>query len=418
MKADRTKALTWALGIYGVLTLGSMATMSVGAALVGLALLFFLGDSKGLWQEVTKARANPAYEKYAMVSLALLICLALSLIVASLFPLAYGGRSSEVHFLTDLSKAWYLLWPLFLAPALIAAGPQGRKNILRAWLIAFGALSVLGILQYFTGFPRMREIPGTNRFHAEIFFGHHLSAASILIFPFFAALDLSTRKDALTRTGLSRRTLAVIAALGAVCLFFSFSRMLWVALPIGCFVWICWALPPEKRGTVLAASTLGLILVFLLPPVSRRILDMRGILTRGELWTTNLEFFKERPLTGVGWHHNGELSGYYLMNKHQVEHVFSGHAHNNLLDVMGGTGLLGTLAWLAWCVISILILLPIAKKGEGFARGLVCAWLVFQLNGLTQVNFWEAKVLHQISWVVAWSLAWSLLQKGKAWRES
>ena len=30
--------------------------------------------------------------------------------------------------------------------------------------------------------------------------------------------------------------------------------------------------------------------------------------------------------------------------------VFSGHAHNNLLDLLGGTGLLGAIAWIAWCV--------------------------------------------------------------------
>jgi O-antigen ligase len=194
--------------------------------------------------------------------------------------------------------------------------------------------------------------------------------------------------------------------------------MLWIALPIGIFAWICWALPPERRGTVLSAAVLGLILFILLPPVTRRILDFRGILTREELWSANVEFFKARPFTGVGWHHNIELSGYYLMERHHVASVFSGHAHNNLLDVLGGTGLLGTLAWLAWCVLAFAIPISLAQKGTGFARGLVCAWIVFQLNGLTQVNFWEAKVLHQIAWVMAWTLAWALLQKGKAWQRS
>jgi O-antigen ligase len=167
---------------------------------------------------------------------------------------------------------------------------------------------------------------------------------------------------------------------------------------------MCWALPREQRVKVLTAGFFGLILVFLLPPVTRRITEFRGILTREELWTANLDFFKARPLTGVGWHHNIELSGYYLMEKHQITQVFSGHAHNNLLDMLGGTGLLGTVAWIAWCVLAFAMLIPLARNGEGFARGLFCAWIVFQLNGLTQVNFWEAKVLHQIAWVTAWAL--------------
>src|SRR4051794_36756835 len=125
--ADRTKLLTWALTAYAGLSLGSMATMGVGAALVGLALLVPAGKQV-LWEDIFRARSNPVYEKYAVVSISLLIALALSLVFASLFPLSYGGMRSNVHFLTDLSKAWYLLWPLFLAPALVAIGAQGRKK--------------------------------------------------------------------------------------------------------------------------------------------------------------------------------------------------------------------------------------------------------------------------------------------------
>ena len=46
------------------------------------------------------------------------------------------------------------------------------------------------------------------------------------------------------------------------------------------------------------------------------------------------------------------------------------------------------------------------RAEPGFAWGLLCAWIVFQLNGLTQVNFWEGKVMHQMMWAVAWSFVW------------
>ena len=133
-----------------------------------------------------------------------------------------------------------------------------------------------------------------------------------------------------------------------------------------------------------------------------------------------IEFLKQRPLTGVGWHHNQELSGFYLMDKFKTGDVFSGHAHNNFLDRLGSQGSFGALAWLAWCVSVIWLLLRQRKTNEPgpegesyasldrtkivFSRGLVCAWFVFQINGLTQVNFWEAKVEHQLAWVIAWSL--------------
>ena len=76
--------------------------------------------------------------------------------------------------------------------------------------------------------------------------------------------------------------------------------------------------------------------------------------------------------------------------------------------MLGGTGLLGALAWLAWCWVTLKILWRGFKNpvSQSFAWGLLCAWLVFQINGLTQVNFWEGKVMHQMMWVVAWSLLW------------
>ncbi len=40
------------------------------------------------------------------------------------------------------------------------------------------------------------------------------------------------------------------------------------------------------------------------------------------------------------------------------------------------------------------------------ARAFFCAWLTFMLNGLTQENFWDAKVTHQMSFVIAWMLFW------------
>jgi len=94
------------------------------------------------------------------------------------------------------------------------------------------------------------------------------------------------------------------------------------------------------------------------------------------------------------------------MDKFHSNDVFSGHAHNNLIDMLGGTGAIGTAAWLFWCAVVLVITLRAARKNAGFARGLLCAWIVFHINGLTQVNFWDAKVEHQMAWMLAWTLSW------------
>jgi O-antigen ligase len=113
----------------------------------------------------------------------------------------------------------------------------------------------------------------------------------------------------------------------------------------------------------------------------------------------------------VGWRHTEEMSGYYLQELTGEKDVFAGHAHNNFLDLLGGAGVLGALTWLAYCAFVLAILYRALRRdrapGLDFARGMFCAWLVFQINGLTQVNFWEGKVEHQVAWMIAWALLWS-----------
>jgi O-antigen ligase len=402
----RQEILKWAFAIYGILSLGSMATMSIGAIILIFAILFTSNSSQDLKKEIKKEFKNSHSKLYFWTSLCLALTCALSLIIAFLFPLGYGGNFVQVHFFPDMAKAWYLFWPLLLVIGLRRLEPQAKRFVFQSWMITYGILAFYGIFQFFVGWPRFQRIPGeAHHFHATLFFGHHLSTASILVFPFFTSLDqwnISSKRG---------RVLFLLAALfGAITLYLSYSRMLWVALPIGVFCWCLWVLPKKWKLPALLGLLLILLGVSLYPPIQTRMKDGIGIGQRKDLWLANLEFFKQRPLTGAGWHHNLELSGYYLMEKSHSSSVFSGHAHNNFLDMLGGTGLLGTLSWLAWCGGVLWILFRTKNSSfPYFAHGLICAWLVFHLNGLTQVNFWEAKVQHQMAWVIAWSLLWPVL---------
>ena len=112
-----------------------------------------------------------------------------------------------------------------------------------------------------------------------------------------------------------------------------------------------------------------------------------------------------------GWHHNLELAGQWIRQWHPGQEVFVGHAHNNLLEVLGGTGLFGLVGWIGWNLWLGLALWRQSRPEPGrpewfreLTQGFLAGFVVFHLNGLTQVNFWEGKVQHQISWVVAWVL--------------
>ena len=412
--------------------------MGIGAAILIFAIFISSQDGAQLKHELKSEWQRPHSKFYLKLSGALAAACLLSLLNGYFFPVGYGGNFVEVQWLRDLPKLWYLFWPAFLVIGLRRLSPLQRRRVIVTWFIAFAALSAMGIFQYFTGWPRMQAIPGEpGHFHATLFLGHHLSVASIFIFPFFLCLDyglfwqrkkIAAPSGRTSPTTVSRRKISssaktlpqrfsgavpyfAFAALGFFTLFFTYSRTLWVSLPVGLFLWILLHLPKSwgRRYLfpILVAFFLAIVLLSQIPVIQKRLTNQMGIYPRQELWLAQIEFFKERPLTGVGWRHNHELSGFYLMEKNPGQRVFSGHAHNNFLDVLGSLGLMGSLTWLAWCA-GVFWISATARKNRDpefdFSRGLICAWVVFQINGLTQVNFWEGKVEHQMAWVIAWAL--------------
>lgn len=407
MSANRERWLLAGFSIYLVSSLISMATMSVGAVLLAVILLAAIGPRE-LKRALSAELRRPASRAYLGISLALASACVASLIAARLDPLGYGGQRIAVKFGSELGKLWYLLWPLPLAAGLRLLSEGARARAIRAWLVAFLALSIVGVIQHFTGWPRWQPIPGTARFHATLFLGHHLSVASIWIFPFFAALEYARDRAKADGLGLRRGLIQAACAAGFATLLLTSSRMLWLALPVGLLAWSLWNLP--RRWAAGAAVAIGLAVAGASqhPAIQSRFQDGFGFTTRQELWQANLLFFKERPWFGVGWRHNHELSGWYLTStKPAGSYIFQGHAHNNFLDVLSGMGLFGIGSWLAWSFFAFAALWPAARRSVGFARGLVCAWLVFQLNGLTQVNFWEGKVMHQMMLMMAFALFWA-----------
>lgn len=383
-----------------------MAGMSVGVGIAALGILIGFHGPKEFVKDGVTFFKKTASRSYIYAALGLGLACLLSLIVANLWPLGFGQNFVQVHFLRDMAKAWYLFWPLALAIAINRLSSEQQRTLARVWIIAFGAFSALAVLQYFIGWPRPQMIPGNEpRYHATLFLGHHLSFASVFIFPFFSCLDLLARREGTAWIKLPKIVLALFSVFGLCALFMTFSRTLWVALPLGLLIYGIWAMP--KRFKVSAAVLFFLIASILtqFPSIEKRLNDPMGIGPRKTLWIVNLEFLKSRPLTGVGWHHNLDLLSYYVNWALPQASHFVGHAHNNLIEMLASTGLIGALSWLVFNLIWIGLILK--SIPQGFSKGLLCAWIVFQLNGLTQVNFWESKVMHQMAWTIAWILIWS-----------
>jgi O-antigen ligase len=406
--------------IYTVSTFGSMAMMSIGVAFFLTAWIvgtcWSSGGPRGVLNDLKFAISHPSIKRYLIASLLLCLAGVISLITARVFPLQFHEKSVSLRGLRDIAKFWYFFLPIFLTIGWSKISILQRNQVVRTWILAYGLLSAVGLIQLFTGWPRAEPnyyIPGL--FLIVLLFGHHLSLANIWIFPFFACLDFLKSSDSRKKLKLPVWTLLIIASLGAFCLFFSWSRTLWVALPISLSLWI--ALQFREKKVIfgfLAVIALTVTILINIPTVRIRLHAPSGTGDRYELWQANLDFLKHRPLTGVGFGKNQELSLYYFQEKYPKQtDFFIGHAHNVYLEIIAGLGILGLLAWIGWLWVTLKNLkrTELLPSTVQFKSGLICAWLTFFINGLTQVNFWEGKVLHQIMWTTGLLLFWTLEEK-------
>src|SRR5258708_1260344 len=101
----RPRVLVFGLAAYAVLSLISMATMSIGAALFLLCLLGSIGSVPTFFKTLSsEVRSEPMVRRFAAISFAFALVCFLSLVVARFWPLSFGGKFSQVHLLKDSAK--------------------------------------------------------------------------------------------------------------------------------------------------------------------------------------------------------------------------------------------------------------------------------------------------------------------------
>jgi O-antigen ligase len=408
MSLRSERAVQIALALYSILILGSQATMSIGIGVLVLGAVIGFGGPVEFWRRIRETARAPEMRLYLHATNFLTFACFISLVFAKIAPLELAGQVPDVHFLKDMWKAWYFYWPLALTPCLLALSNDRRRTVLRVFLFAFGAISLMGCVQFFIGWPRIQGIPGFyGRFHVNGFTGHHLSFASIMIFPFFLAVS-----EIFECRWIERRWAIPIAFFGMAAIFGTYSRQVWVSLPIGLLVFALVRLPKRAAIATLVASLVLLVGLAQVPKIRERALTSMGVEDRLSIWKVNIDFFKHRPVTGVGWHHNLQMGvGWHKQYRPEVQHPFIGHAHNNLLECLGALGLIGALAYLFWTYVTVR---QAFRAGAGFFAG----WVVFHLNGLTQVNLWESKVMHSMMWSVSLAVMLRILLREKNRQET
>ena len=409
------------LCLYAIFSLSAMAGMNL--SFLTVVLLFFFILMKTSFKLPKALLELSDFKQYLSYGGALFSACLLSLIVAKFFPVIYANHAPEIT-IHGFLKIWYLLIPLVVASVFLSSSDLKLlfERVKKCWWITTILLSVVAVIQFYTGWPLAQAIPtNPGRFHAILFFGHHLSTASIIIFPTFVALaqaiGVYQRKKTID-------TFAWITGwAGILILFLSYARAAWVSVPIGIVLIFFRYLKPKARIISISALALLLAIGSQTSLMKERIENSMGITDRLRLWEANIDYFKHNPLTGIGWLKTQEMSEFYFKQK-DPEHYhdyFWGHAHSNIFEMLGGTGIIGLLAFLAWSFFTLRLAYRASMNDlespepelSDFAYGLWVALVLLHLNGLTNVTFWEGKVMHSQMFAVALLLVIRAMQSGQ-----
>jgi len=124
---------------------------------------------------------------------------------------------------------------------------------------------------------------------------------------------------------------------------------------------------------------------------------------RLHLWKAQFHILMENRWIGVGYNNNERKSKEYIDRLYpEVEEKFYGHAHSTPLQILSTTGVLGFLVFLwLWIAIfkrnwTLYKTYPRGSLEKAISLGLLAGFIGFHIQGLTQWNFGDAEVLHNL----------------------
>jgi O-antigen ligase len=127
-------------------------------------------------------------------------------------------------------------------------------------------------------------------------------------------------------------------------------------------------------------------------------------------WKNNIEMWKDYPILGIGIGENtARAAEYYEKRGFNVQNIMISHAHNQYLNYLTGTGILGLLCYLIFIFstmrLNFKILNTISYKDDfkrGLALGCIASQTFFIFGGLTESNFEHSKIKYIMT--IVWGI--------------
>ncbi len=410
-------SIYYILVLYTVSVFGSMAMMSIGAGIASAAFIYLL------FQKEFLKNIQIIPKKYFKITVIFSIACVWSLIWAKSTGLLFYGMSPQIDVYKHSYKLWHIWFPFLIVGLISYVNDKKEKDILKIWLLTALGFAVFGIIQYHFPIAWPQRLPHLDydnyvkpvgieklyrgSYHANGLAGFHLSFASIFIFPtavWFMLLAIKLQKE-----GLNKKTM--LLGIGSILFFITniltYSKTTWLVMPILVIAISLVMLTKKLKIPLVIVMTIFVLIGIQTSEFKLRFQGTDTMKERIEVWHANFEMIKQYPIFGVGWQQNSALSEAYY-KAHQTNGFIS-HAHNNFLDQFAGTGVFGFVLFLIWNFLNIFFALEIYRKSDqdlykAFGLGTVFAWGSFHFFGMTQTNFWDAKVMHQMGWVIALTL--------------
>ncbi|HVK60243.1 MAG TPA: O-antigen ligase family protein [Bdellovibrionales bacterium] len=356
-------------------------------------------------------------------------CIALVIITA--LGIFINGTPQTDELFAIGSQRWVIVL-FFLSLALSVSFPTLKSY--RFFLGFVIILALYAIFQSLTGIDILR--PGSHRavqplglkstielWRSSGFFGSPLQYGYIA--GFYACLCL-----AMALLTFARRKEFGWIFTGSVSAFIllttsiitTFTRGAWIAMVVA-FLFVAWTASKKIAACLVGVGAAVFTILFSTVDIFRmRVLTLfnSGYGSNSDrvfLWKANWEMFKDYPILGIGYQENEVRAGEYVARLGQPD-AFTGHAHNNYLQMLAGTGITGFLTymfiisfmlWLTWRLWKTLPQEMIWPRA--IALGALGAQIHLHIGGFTEANFKTGTTNHNFMVVWALIVALTVLQK-------
>lgn len=290
-----------------------------------------------------------------------------------------------------------------------SAGNRWLKPL--CWVIA--VIGVYGVVQHFIAIDLVRPAGKKVLMYAVPkekvgplvvgTFNHHLTFANVYLFYAVILTSLGIY------FGKSKPWILLLGLWAYLLCFWTDSRAAWIAIPIT-LLSLCAAYSWKKFFVALGALVIALTLFFRFDPGAHERLertfvhkdDLYQLGPRERLWKAQFEMIREHPWIGVGFNNNERKAKEVVDRLYPNQANFYGHAHSTPLQILATMGILGFAAYL-WLWVQIfarafeaLKFYPKDRVEHWLALGLMLSFIGFHIQGITQWNFGDAEVIHNL----------------------